>query len=304
MFKYKVYGLIIESEVEIMQLQKASEEAKVDAYIRQAACKGEVEEYLEKHGATERRYEIGLDYSCFENKGGFYVIREGKEISFECRKDYTPDMVTGWLTGFALAMLLLQRRILAIHCSAINCGGDGAFLIAGNPGAGKSSNTRKLMERGFKLMADDVAAVKLEEDGAIVFPAFPYQKLCRNEVESRKLDQQELIYINEDKDKFLVPVKENFADEPAKLKFMIYLMVGDVTEVTVKKLSGISQLIGFKNNLFLHRLSGEWENSKEVGELCLKCAGLCPVYMIARPKEGDSQEKIADIIQGIIDQVN
>lgn len=303
MYKYKVYGLTIESEVEIMQLQKASEDARADVCIRQADCKDEVEKFLKENDATARRYEIGLEYSCFENKGGYYVIREGKEISFECRNDYTPDMVTPWLTGFALAMLLLQRKILAIHCSAISCGA-GAFLVAGNPGAGKSSNTRKLIERGFKFMADDVAAVKLEDEVAFVFPAFPYQKLCRNEVDSRKLDLKELIYINEDKDKFLVPAKEHFADEPQKLKFMIYLMVGDVPEVTVNKLTGISQLIGFKNNLFLHKLPGDWEKTKEVGELCLKCAGLCPVYLIVRPREGDSQEKIADIIQGIIDQVN
>ena len=302
MYKYKIYGLVIESEVEIMQLIKADDEDISDAVIRQESCRQEVEEYLEKKGATKKRYEIGLDYSCFENKGGFYVVSGGKEILFECREGYTPEMVTSWLTGFALSMLLLQMRILAIHCSAVSCGEKGAILIAGDPGAGKSSTTKKLLEKGLRLMADDVAALRLEDDKAVVYPAFPYQKLCRNEVENRNLDLNDLIYINEDKDKFLVPVKEEFEFSPQNLKCMVYLVVGNVDEVQVKKLTGISQLFGLKNNLFLHRLKGEWENSKEVGELCLKLAGLCPVYMIVRPANVDSQQKIADIVQGIIDQ--
>lgn len=294
MYRYRIYGLVIESDVEIMQLLKAKDSSFADVYIKQDSCKDEVVGYLEKMGATRKRYEIGLEYSCFENKGGFYVIRNGKEIHYECRDGYTPTMLTSWLTGFALSMLLLQRRCLAIHCSAVAYANE-AVLIAGEPGAGKSSVTRKLLDRGYKLMADDVAVLEENESKAFIFPAFPYQKLCRNEVENRKLDLDELIYINEDKDKFLVPA-DSFESEEKELKCMFFLMVGDVKEVVVEKLSGIRQLIAFKNNLFLHKLPGAWENSKEIGELCLKAAGQCPIYLVVRPFEGDSKEKIADII--------
>ena len=312
MFRYKIYGLNIDSEVEFIQLEKGDESSFADVLIRQGDCKSEVISYLQEKDATKRRYEIGFEYSCFENKGGFYIIKNGQEIIFECREGDTPSMISGWIQGYAMAMLLLQRKILAIHCSAVaipdkdrNGGFEpaGAVLISGVSGAGKSSLTRKLLERGYRIMADDVAAVKFDGEKDMVFPAFPYQKLCRNEVDSRKLDHDGLIYIDEDKDKFLVPVGDVFVSEPQTLKLMAFLTVGDVKKVTIRKLTGFEQFLGFNNSLFLKVLKGPWENFPEVINLSMKLASKCPVYQIVRPFEGDSQNIIADKLETIISEL-
>ena len=303
MNKYSIYGLIVGSTVEIEQLIKVDDKSSPDVVILEGKCADEVTEYLKKSNSYDRQYEIGLEYSCFMNKGGYYVISGGKSIVFETKEGYTPESVSSWLLGFSFAMLLLQRRTLAIHCSAIctDTGNesDGAILIAGNPGAGKSSLTKKLMEDGYKIMADDVAAVKLEDDDVSVYPAFPFQKLVRNEVEKRCLNKDELIYINEDKDKFLVPVGDAFYPDMCKLKFMVFIVVADVPEVQVKKLVGIEQLMAFRANLFLHKLNGEWETFPEVLDLCLKAAGKCPVHMITRPRNVDSVAAMAEIVKNI-----
>lgn len=313
MFRYKIYGLNIDSEVELLQLEKGDDSSFVDVQIRQGDCKSEVISFLQEKDATKRRYEIGLDYSCFENKGGFYIIRGGREIIFECREGYTPALISGWILGYAMAMLLLQRKILAIHCSAVaipdkdrNGGFEpaGAVLISGVSGAGKSSLTRKLLERGYHIMADDVAAVKFDGEKALVFPAFPYQKLCRNEVDSRKIDHDGLIYIDEDKDKFLVPVGDVFVSEPQTLKLMAFLTVGDVKEVTIRKLTGFEQFLGFNNSLFLKVLKGPWENFPEVINLSMELASKCPVYQIIRPLEGNSQDRMADEVEAIIREIH
>lgn len=309
MFRYKIYGLNIDSEVELIQLEKGDENSFADVIIKWGSCRSEVTSYLQEKDATKRRYEIGLEYSCFENKGGFYVIRDGREIIFECREGYSPAIVSGWILGYAMAMLLLQRRILAIHCSAVvipdeNKEGEfasaGAMLISGVSGSGKSSLTRKLLERGYHIMADDVAAVKFDGEKDIVFPAFPYQKLCRNEVDKRSLDHEGLIYIDEGKDKYLVPVGDKFVSKAQTLKLLVFLAVGDVKEVTVRKLTGFEQFLGICNNLFLKVLKGPWENFPEVINLSMELASKCPVYQIVRPFEGDSQDRIADEIETII----
>ncbi len=310
MYRYLIYGIIVESEVEFMQLVKADDDVdikllqdgcnsgKADLTIYQGDCKDEVLKYLEEKDCMKRRYSIGLEYSAFFNKGGYYVIKNGNEIIFEMQEGYTTKIVGGWLLGFAMTMALLQKRVLAIHCSAV-VADDGAFLISGVPGAGKSSLTRKLLERGYRIMADDVAAVRKKDDHATVYPAFPYQKLCRNEVESRNFDMNELIYIGEDKDKFLVPVKDKFVVEPQNLKFMVYLRKGNIEEVAVRKLAGFEQLMALRENIFLHKLYGEWENLPEVLNLALGIAGQCPVYMIIRPTEGNSQDIMADMVEKI-----
>jgi hypothetical protein len=297
--KYSLYGLTIESDVKLIQLVKAKENSITDVYIKSGKCADEVTDYLEKAGALEDQYEIGMQYSCFMNMGGYYIIRDGSEIIYETKEGYSPEDLSTWLLGFSFAMLLLQRKTLAIHCSAV-CGGDkegsGAILIAGDPGAGKSSLTKKLMEDGYKIMADDVAAVKVHDE-IRVYPAFPYQKLVRNEVDKRGLNKEELIYINEDKDKFLVPVGDAFCGEDQPIGCMFYIVVADVPELSVKKLSGLEQFMAFRRNLFLHRLSGAWENDKEVLDLCLKATGKCPVYLLIRPNGVDSVGAMANIVE-------
>lgn len=302
MKKYCLYGLIIESDVEMLQLIEADENSIPDVFIKQRKCANEVIEYLEKMGSLQRQYEIGMEYSCFKNKRGYYVIKDGREIVFEPKEGYTPQALSAWLLGYSFAMLLLQRRVLAIHCSAVCEKGDGSsedvILIAGRSGAGKSSLTRKLLERNYMLMADDVAAVRCEEE-ALVYSAFPYQKLCRNEVEKRDLNKEELIYIDEDKDKFLVPVRDVFSYIPAGIKAMVYITVEDVPEVQIRKLSGLEQLMAVRENMFLTALRGEWMNYKEVVNLCLKMAEKCSVYVISRPRKGDSLDAISEIILGL-----
>lgn len=301
--RYFLYGLLIESEVEFMQLTSADgDKAETDVVIMQGKCKDEVMEYLKKAGANGKKYEIGLSYSCFYNKGGYYIIKDGSSIVFETKEGYTPQMLGSWLLGFAMAMLLLQRNTLAVHCSAVCRKGDGGekdvVLISGCSGAGKSSLTRKLLEHGYKLMADDVAAVRCEDE-VIVYPAFPYQKLCRNEVEKREFDFDKLIYINEDKDKFLVPVDGSYSGIPGKIRFMVYIVEADVAEVQIRKLSGLEQLMTIKQNLFLNILKGDWMNGREVLNLCLKMAGSCPVYVMARPKNVDSVTAMAETVRKI-----
>ena len=306
--RYRIYGLVVETEVDFIQLERAAEdEGSFDntVYIREGKCADEVIDDITKAEAMKKQYHIAADASYFFNKGGYYSIKNGKEIVFETKEGYTPQTVSAWLLGYSLAILLYQRQTIAIHCSAV-ASDDGAFIISGEMGAGKSSLTRKMLERGLKLMADDVAAVKIEKSSedakecAYVYPAFPYQKLCRNEVESRSFDMNELIYIDETKDKFLVPVKDKFIGQPQKLKFMIYLVVAsNIDDVLVRRLSGMNQLMAIRENVFIHRLKGDWENSREYSELCLRVAANCPVYLIARSVEGNSQDKIADIVDKI-----
>ncbi len=299
MKKYSIYGLILESDMDFIQLEPMSDEL-VDAdnnvvTIRSADIANEVLEELE---GSPVNYKISFTKSCFKNSKGFYLIKNGNEILYEPNEDFSDTQVAPFIIGYCLAMALLQRNILAVHCSAVclpNGAGEGAILISGEPGAGKSSVTRKLVENGYGIMADDVAAVR----EGMVYPAFPYQKLCRNEVEKRNLATDKLIYIDEDKDKFLVPVNENFVSEPQKLKGMIFMTAADVSQVQMERLSGINQLFAFKHNLFLHRFTGEWLNDPNLLNLCLKTAGDCPVYMVVRPQNGDFVSEIAEIISNI-----
>ena len=304
MKRYKLYGLIIESDIEFMQLVQA-ENADIwendVVTVKNGNIANEVNNKLQ--GKTVN-YNVEFDVSCFRNRFGYYLVRNGNEILYEPKEEPLNDMIKSFILGYCISLVLLQRKILAIHCSAVCLpdgeNDDGAILISGTTGAGKSSVTRKLLESGYRFMADDVAAIRYEEK-ALVYPAFPYQKLCRNEVVKRDLKADELIYVGEDKDKFFVPVKGMFEGNPKALKCMIFLSVSDDSAVNIKKLKGIEQLFAFKRNLFLFMFGGDWQNTPSFMELCLKIVGECPIYVISRPREKDTLEDIARIIKEITD---
>lgn len=301
MYQYELYGIDINSDIEFEQLMPQADgkrHGSKDITVKRGNVKDTVNQIL---GSDERVYKITYDVSCFKNSRGYFLIKNGSEIFYEPNENRTVDELKSFILGYCISMALLQRMIITIHCSAVcppkDSPSEGAFLIAGMPGAGKSTITRKLLEKGFLLMADDVAAVKKEEV-SLVYPAFPYQKLCRNEVEKRNLAMSELVHVADDEDKFFVPVKEAFESTQQRLKGMFILMITDGTDVEVQKLSGLSQFMTIRQNLFLHRLKGEWESRKELMELCMEVAKDCPVYVIARPDGIDTTD---DITQKIIE---
>ena len=89
-------------------------------------------------------------------------------------------------------------------------------------------------------MADDVAAVNFEDE-IMVYPAFPYQKYCRDVAEKRNVLDENALYIDEDKDKFLVPAA-SFHKEAARISRMIILAKGNKDTVETIELSGLNKV--------------------------------------------------------------
>ena len=69
---YILYGLTIESDVDLTMLLKADDGSIPDVYIREGKCADEVIDSLTKAGVLKKKYEIGTEYSCFMNKGGYF----------------------------------------------------------------------------------------------------------------------------------------------------------------------------------------------------------------------------------------
>lgn len=293
MYRYRIYGVIVESEFELKLLVPAGEYDNSQDVI--TIAEREVEKdvlcFLEENNAIKKKYEIGFEISAFYNIGGFYLIRGGKEILVKIKEGFTHETISAWILGFCLSMALLQRGILTIHCSAISTE-KGAILLSGTPGAGKSSLAGKLLEHGYKLMADDVAGIQFDNGDYMIHPAFPFQKLCSNEIKKKGLDKNNLIYINEDKDKYLVPVNNIFEYNPRKLNAFFYIIKAPVEKLSINQITGFDCFIAIKDNLFLHKLQGEWEKSPEIINMCMKIASKCPIYLVVRPENIDTLDEI------------
>jgi serine kinase of HPr protein (carbohydrate metabolism regulator) len=186
---------------------------------------------------------------------------------------------------------------MALHCAAISKEGE-AILIAGESGSGKSTVTDALLKKGYDLLADDLVIVRDNALGEILTaPGFPYQKLCRDVVTCRGYRLDDLLYINEEKDKFLVPYEGEFSLKEKPLKAMFLLAeVEENDRLLIEELKGIDKFHAYISNLFLRRLLKEQSYTANVGKTCLTIAAKISIYLIRRPKGKDTLNEIIEYI--------
>ena len=278
MYQYILYGLNISSSLEFPQLCKGNKGDEAEVVI----IEGEIpEEVIQK--MESRYYEIGKNESWFYNDTGKFYIAGGREIRYSLEQNADLHYARAYILGYAISMLLLQKGIMTIHCSAIKKNGA-AVLFSGSSGAGKSTITTRYLNDGGQLAADDVLAVKVGVDGKLLgYPAFPYQKLCRDAIEREGISIEGLEYINEEKDKFLVPRKEQFDLQATEVKTMILLTTNKGEEVMVHAMQGLDKFMAIRENLFLRRLYGTWLEAPEIVKACLEIANKVEVYIVSRP---------------------
>lgn len=288
MFYYRLYDLKVASDIEFHQLVVCDDEKPADMEI----CEGMMPEDILSQ-ENEGKYEFGQKRSWLINRTCYLLVENGCKLTYHLKPNGLIMYLQSYILGFGMSMIAMQRGMLSIHCSAV-ADDKGALLIAGESGAGKSTLTTAFLERGYRLMADDMAWVEAGKETVWARPAFPFQKLCRDVAISKGYDLSELLYINEEKDKFLAPYREEFRTDAIPVKGLIMLGVSGEDELVCKEVTGIQKFYVCANNLFLRHLLGDEKYDPEIGQKCLKVASGIPMYFIGRPPGKDTAAQVIE----------
>ena len=295
MYYYRAFGLLLETDMEFQNLQKISaEECGNDKVVIHAA---KMPQSVVATG--DGGYKIGEDYSFFHNRTMMMEIKKGTEIAYELIPDGNSEYMKSYILGYGITMLCLQRKIITLHCSAVEQNGK-AVLISGKSGSGKSTLTARLLSRGYGFLADDIAAVIPDEQEVLVYPTFPYQKLCRDAALAQGYDVEQMLYIDEEKDKFLVSMQKQYVEHSVPLKVLVYLYTHEGENMEYRKLEGMDKFGCIANNQFLENLLGKDIFLPYIGQECLQIASKVDVYVIGRPLHGEAGEEIADFISQLL----
>lgn len=293
MYYYKLYGMGVRSDFQLVQLLTLSEEewkAMSQITIREKPFPDEYKRQRECYSQIDRSRSILSNSYCY------LFIENGETICYEKKEKATDELLNAFILGWGMAILFYQRGQLAIHCSCVEKDGR-AILISGNSGSGKSTITAELLKRGYSLMADDMVVVTFAEDGKVLAAAaFPYQKLCRDALGASGVSEEELIYIDEGKDKFLVPYKGVFIEEMVPVQAMYVLACLQNGEVNARELVGGDKFHACMQSLFLKPLLGEGLYAPENGAIVLDLASRIPVYEVERPVGKDTREEVLKLI--------
>ncbi|MBI1296393.1 hypothetical protein GC175_15680 [bacterium] len=211
---YAAYGLIWRVPLACPELRAATAGAAVDVTVRY--CKLPPQQ---AHAIT-----AGALCQVTPNEASFglpdvaqLLVRGGNEILIERQPKAGDEMVRLMLLGTGTVLLLHQRGILPLHASAVVTP-VGAVLFMGHSGAGKSTLLGEFLRRGYPMLAEDLAAVRLDTNGAgWVEPGVQVTKLWADSATQLGKATDGLPRVRPEVEKFVLPVTDALVDAPVCL---------------------------------------------------------------------------------------
>ena len=279
MHRYRVYGLALQSEVELPELVAALE-TPPDVTIRY----GTVLLGAPPEADAQRWLETGTDplrtASVFEAVGRFEV-QTGSLIVVDPAPGADARLVRHALLGPVLAQLLWQRDLFTLHASVVRVGERHAAFV-GVSGEGKSTTAAALAAHGHGLVCDDIAAIPWQEQPIRALPGFPRMRLYADTLRSLGADPEEHPLVHGLIDKRLKPAPR-FVDEPVVLD-RIYVLES-APELRTEPLPAQQALLELMKHAY-----NAYQFAPVVGfhrhmQMAARIARAVPVYRLLRPKD-------------------
>lgn len=290
MYYYKVYETVIASEIEILNLPVLQEQGEASAKI---ILVSEPSKYI----PTDQLYTFYSPTVCALGcSWGTLEALNGKEIQIYLKVGHVSHEAAPFIIGWGLGFLFHQLGYTVFHCTALNIDGRGV-IVSGVSGAGKSSTALQLIRKGAKYLADDMAVVHPDRNLELI-PAYPIQKVCRDV--SLQLKQEELLHINEGRDKFSYHNEEEYYEHPLKPTHLVLLRIHEGEELLVQEHKGINKWMKVLECTYLCELFAAFGTPQKEMKNCLKLAEMVRVLEVSRPRGKDTMEEITEIIQKFV----
>lgn len=238
---YKAFGLTISSELLLPELQgqRCQNVDHADISIQHA----DLSQLWAEVEGEEKKLVVKGNIVMFKLPDvGTFCIQEGETIQVSPAEGADPDKVRLYLLGTCIGVVLLQRRIVPLHGSAIAINGK-AYAVVGKSGAGKSTLATVLLNRGYQLLSDDVIPVMFtEEEVPLALPSYPRQKLWQESISQLGMKNGDYQPLFERETKFTIPVASQFCPDPLPLAGIFELVKSQEDRLSFQKLQGIERI--------------------------------------------------------------
>ena len=291
---YKVYGLIVESDIEIPELLSIdNNENKIDIKITKDTIPKEVIEKIPSYSWF--KYDVNSMVFTVKNIGSFYIY-DGKNIVVQPSENADNQGIKTFILGTSFGMILLQRNKVAIHGGAILIG-ENAIILTGQSGAGKSTLTNAFRQYKYPFMADDVCSTIKFQDEIFIEPAYPQQKICRDAMEKMGYRIDDFKLIDEDRGKYVIPTHESFVKEKRKLQAVFEIQPYDGEEVKIEEVSGGEKMKTILRNIYRIEIISPHGIPPAYFKKVINIAKNTLVFRIKRPRGQFSVDRQIELIE-------
>lgn len=246
---YTAFGLLISSEYRFPELIETycKEDREIDVIIEV----GDLTEYWESLGPQQDYYAENNGDIGFNMPGtAIFLVQEGRRIVISPFEGSDERMIRVYLLGSCMGALLLQRKILPLHGSAVVIQGK-AFAFIGHSGAGKSTLAAAMLNIGLPLLTDDVIPVTLNDKNVpMIIPAYPQQKLWKKSIDALGLDGGSYSPLYQEVDKYAIPVTKQFSPEAVPLAGIFEIRVSRNETTDIQPVLGLHRFPVLTNHTY------------------------------------------------------
>jgi aryl sulfotransferase len=290
--RYRAYGLTIDSQIALPPLSLAAADAAPDVRIRTSALPP-----FEQELGLKGRAWANLDHVVTVRMLGVGTFRltQGSCIEVHPDEQVASGDLSAFLLGPVLCSLLLQRGFFPINGCAVDTP-QGAILFLGRAGVGKSTLTAALASRGFPLICDEVAALRIHEGEVQVMPGYPTHQLWGESLQHFRIDPDTLLPVRPGIRKFHVPAKQ-FQDQPRLVRAVFLPLAGNQNEFEVrpcdpKNALALTAVLAYRR-ILVHQL-GQVE--QQIG-LAKRMADNVPFYNVLRTRD---LQQLAPLCEAVV----
>lgn len=296
---YRVYGLNVESEILVPELSVIDNpnEVDIDVNICYGNMPSDIKELINEGRITG--YESQRMWFHIKDVAS-YCIENGRDITIELGEITDPQIVKVYILGSVLGMVLIQRNMVAIHGGAIVINGKGC-IFTGDKGAGKSTLTTALRQKGYDFVSDDVGSIKTG-DVNMIHPGFGYQKLCEDAMVKLGYNPNDFVPFRSDMNmKYIVPALDSFVDKEVPFEALFELEAADVENVEIVEVKGNEKLQRMIKNIFrIEVLNYCGSMGPEYFKKCIDIARSIRYFKIKRPNGQFTVEEQIRMVEEIV----
>jgi len=244
-----IYGLSVASPMQFFGPSPISRVA-TDVIVRYDSVELQLtESEIVVSGPNYRVTPQGIFF--FWDNIGTFLVRDGHEIIVDPTPDVDELLLRKTILNDIFAALLYQRGLLVLHASAAAIDGQ-AVLFLGKSQSGKSTLALALHTHGNQLVADDVAAITVEERTSTIVPAYPEISVWPDTLTAFSLHAATLRPRARNTTKRMVPIGQRFAN--AKLPVTHVCVLDKGSGSAVELLSPSEAMAAILDQSYCYRL--------------------------------------------------
>ncbi len=293
-YSYSAFGLTLTSELACPFLFPAQPDRPVDVHIRMGSVPAELDAPTAKgvlYQARPNQFLMRLDDVAA------FLVSDGNEIIIERAPQATDDEVLLFLFGSAIGALLHQRGTLVMHASAIETE-RGAVLFVGHSGNGKSTTAAALHKRGYRILADDICPLALDDNGnPVALPGFPQLKLWADTAQKLAHETDGLRRVRPQLEKFGLLVHDEFVNQPLPLHAIYHLTNNNKKEFKLEPIEDSRRFNIILFNTYRKRFMDGLEMRADHFKLATTAGKTARMRRVTRPSAPFMLDELVELLE-------